>query len=108
MAKTISKGSDQSIEELRGRYKQLNEEKIKVDTQRDEAVKRLNRLKAEALENFGTDDLLKLQRKLTDMKSQNEKRRTQYQKKLDGIEQKLAEVNENFVEAEFVETAEAN
>ncbi len=103
VAKTLKVKSGQSIEELKARYEQLNEQKIKVETQRDEAVKRLNRLKAEALDKFGTDDLEKLKKKLTDMKSQNEKKRSQYQKKLDGIEQKLAEVNEDFVDADFDE-----
>lgn len=101
MANSASNPHDQNMEELRNRYEKLNAQKIKVETQRDEANKRLASLKDEAREKFGTDDPKQLKQKLSEMKSENEKRRSQYQQKLDSIEQKLSEVNEDFVDNNF-------
>ena len=91
----------QTIEELQERFQSFSEQKIKVETQRDHARQELEKLKATAREKFGSDDLETLKNQLQEMKIANEKKRVDYQKQLDAIEQKLSEINERFVESEL-------
>lgn len=92
-----TKPSDsQTIEELRERYDDLNQQKIVFQTRRDTAQEQLNELKSAALEQYGTDDIKELQKKLKQLKSENEKQRSAYQNSLDKIEGKLAVIQEKF------------
>ncbi len=91
----------QSIEELQSRFQKFSDQKIKVETQREHAQSELEKLKAEALEQFGSDDLKTLKTQLAKMKATNEQKRVDYQKQLDQIEQKLGEIDEQFVDAEL-------
>ena len=90
----------QSIEQLQARYDGLNEQKIKVNAQREHAMQRLEELKAQAKEQYGSDDVEQLSSMLKEMKSKNEKMRSQYQASLDGIDQDLSAINEKFAVAE--------
>ncbi|MFT5302358.1 MAG: hypothetical protein ACI87E_000622 [Mariniblastus sp.] len=89
-------GTSQTIEELQTRYQGLAEQKIKVETQRDSALKQLDELKIQARELFGSDDVGQLREKLKEMKESNELKRREYQQSLDKIDQDLAAVNEKF------------
>lgn len=100
MAKTKTSNSSQSIEQLQARFNEFNEQKIVVETDRKHALQRLEMLKATALEKYGSDDLVQLKQTLEKMKSNNESKRARYQKELDEIETKLAEISEQFAESE--------
>ncbi len=90
----------ETIEKLQSRYQSLTAEKIKVETQREHAQEQLKQIKAQALEQFGSDDLETLKVRLAEMKKSNEQKRVDYQKQLDEIEQRIGEINEQFVAAE--------
>lgn len=89
-------GESQTIEQLQARYEGLNEQKIKVSAQREHAQQRLEELKTQAKEQYGSDDVEQLAVMLKQMKSKNEEMRSQYQASLDGIDQDLAAINEKF------------
>jgi len=95
MANTQS-SEPQTIEELKSRYDDLNQKKIRFETRREAAEEQLNELKATALEQYGTDDVKQLQKKLKELKTENEKQRAAYQESLDKIENRLSEIQEDF------------
>ena len=88
----IPSSEPQTIEELKSRYDDLNQKKIRFETRREAAEEQLNELKATALEQYGTDDVKKLQEKLKQLKAENEKQRAAYQESLDKIENRLGEI----------------
>jgi hypothetical protein len=88
----------QSIEELEERYQRLSRRKVRAETNRENAEKQLNELKREATERYGTDDIDELRRKLAEMKQENERKKAEYQKHLDGVEAELADVEARFAE----------
>lgn len=90
----------QDIEELRRRYDDLNQKRIRTDANLQNARKRLEELQEQAKKDFGTDDLDKLRAKLTEMKSENERKRSEYQESLDRIECELAEVEQQYAEVQ--------
>lgn len=92
--------SEQTIEVLQQRYSKLNEKKIAAETELRGAKKRLEELQKEARDKYGTDDLAALQKKLEEMQAENERKRAEYQTDLDGIEDKLAEVERKFADVE--------
>ena len=90
--------SKETIEQLQQRYTKFNKQQIRVQTQLEEAQKRLVELQDRAKLEFGTDDINELQAKLESMKKENEKKRAEYQKGLDQIETKLKAVEDDFAE----------
>lgn len=90
---------EQSFNELKRRYQELNTKKTQAETRRDEANKRLDELKRQALEKYGTDDVIELQRKLDDMTADNARKIAEYKLHLDTIEQGLNEVERKFEES---------
>jgi hypothetical protein len=68
----------QNIEELRRRYDDLNQKRIRTDENLQNAKKRLEELTEQSRKEFGTDDLDELRAKLTEMKSENERKRSEY------------------------------
>lgn len=88
--------SEQSIEELQRRYQGLHTKKTQAETLRDEAKKRLDELKAQAREKYGTDDAAELQKKLDEMVAENARNVAEYKTHLDTIDQGLAEVEQKF------------
>lgn len=88
--------SEQSIEELQRRYQGLHTKKTQAETLRDEAKKRLDELKAQAREKYGTDDAAELQKKLDAMVADNARKVSEYKAHLDSIDQGLAEVERKF------------
>jgi chromosome segregation ATPase len=90
----------QSIEQLQERYQTLNTEKIRAETELKNATERLDELKNEAREKFGTDDVTELQQQLATMRAENEQKRAKYQTDLDQIESDLATVDREFTAQE--------
>ena len=107
-SKSPNKAEQQTIEELQQRYQALNTKKIEAQTEFRNAKKRLEQLQEAARKEFGTDDIAELQRKLQEMKDENERKRAQYQEDLDGIEGDLAEIENRFAAAESAPEAEAH
>ena len=91
-----SKQTSQSIEQLQARHKQLAEQKIKIETQRDHASAQLEELKSQAREVYGSDDIEKLKSMLEKMKQTNEEKRSKYQEALDAVDSDLAAIAEKF------------
>jgi len=84
-----------SIEQLKTEYEQLNEKKIQAQTQLQEAEKQLAALQKEAKEEFGTSDVDELTKKLKEMETENERRRSEYQELLDKINGELQAVEKS-------------
>ncbi len=91
-----SNDSKQNIEELQSRYTDLNTRKIQAETNLKNAQKQLKTLKQQAKKEYGTDDVKELRKQLDELKIENERKREDYQKSLDEIEQKLAKVDEEY------------
>ncbi len=87
-----------SIEDLRKRYVTLNEQRISTSVHLKNAEESLDKLKAEARESWGTDELEALQKRLEEMTRDNEQRRDEYERHLAKIEADLADVERNFGE----------
>ena len=88
--------ANESIEQLTKRYNALNTKKNYADANLLNATKELARIQEEAIANWGTDDLAALEKKLEEMRKENEKKRAEYQSHLEEIEARLAAVEENF------------
>ncbi len=95
MAKLKSDAAQENIEQLRKRFEALNEKRIAAETNRKSAEEALEKLRKKARDEYQTDDLAELQKKLKDMIANNERLRADYQKHLDGIETQLASVEES-------------
>src|SRR5260221_7391542 len=84
------------IEQLKKDHKDLERKKITAEADLQSATATLNAIKREAKEKYGTDDQDELQKKLLEMKSENERKRAEYQKHLEEIQAKLAQVERDF------------
>ncbi len=93
--KKTSESFETSIAELRTRYDQLNEQKIKIQTQCETVKERLDELKRSALEQFGTDDVQQLKKQLDKLNKENESKRVKYEKDLNAITDALNQIDEN-------------
>jgi len=95
-SKSVATNQGQTIEVLQSRYNKLNTQKIEAGANLKNAQKELERLKQEAREKYGTDDLTELRNKLEAMKEENERKRASYQADLDRIEKDLDSVEQKF------------
>jgi DNA anti-recombination protein RmuC len=86
----------QSIEQLRKRYGELNEQRVTASADYKNAREQLDGLKAAALKEYGTDELDQLRAKLAEMEAENERKRSEYQAHLDKIDADLKEVDQKF------------
>ena len=84
------------IEALKKRHKELEHQKVTSEANFKTATEQLEAVKKEALDKYGTDEIDQLRNKLLEMKDQNERTRAQYQKHLEEIETRLAQVETNF------------
>lgn len=91
--------SRQTLDQLQQRYARLHERKVRADANLETAQKQLDRLRQEAREKYGTDDLDQLRSKLTEMEQSNERQRSEYQLALEAIEGELAQVEAKFQSA---------
>ena len=90
--------TDLDIEQLKKRHKELEEKKITAEANLNNAGRLLDELKREAKSKYATDDPAQLQKKLQEMKAENESKRAQYQKHLEEIQTKLAQVEQDFAD----------
>lgn len=95
----------QGIEELQQRYQTLHAKRITAEADLKNAQKRLDELKQDARAKYGTDDIQELQRKLQEMRDENERKRSSYQCELDRIEDALHEVENRFEQAQTSDEA---
>ena len=95
--------SNQTMDQLKKRFEELSLMKVKYETQRDSAAAELADLKEQALELYGSDDVKQLEKKLSEMKAENEKKRSEYQASLDKIDESLQNVQESFEAAQETE-----
>jgi septation ring formation regulator EzrA len=91
---------EQSIETLQKRFADLNTQKIRAESALKHAQDDLNKLKTQAREKHGTEDVAELRQKLETMTAENEAKRSQYQKALDQIESDLLDVEQKFAASE--------
>jgi len=84
------------IEQLKKKHKELEKQKTTAEANLKTATDQLEALKDEARQKFGTDDLAQLRSRLAEMKETNEKKRADYQKHLEEIETRLAQVEKEF------------
>jgi uncharacterized protein involved in exopolysaccharide biosynthesis len=82
----------QTIEQLKRRYEDLHKRKIQAETSKEHSEKRLQEVKKQALNDYKTDDLTALKKKLATIKSENERMRSEYQSHLDQLEADLDRV----------------
>ncbi len=85
--------SGQTIEQLKKRYENLNETRIKVQAQHESAAQQLEQLRKTAIDQFGTDDIEQLQARLAEMIRLNEQQRAEYESSLDAIEARLEQID---------------
>ena len=83
---------DDSIEALTRRYRELEKTRMQADVALEHATARLEELKAEARETYGTDDLAALQKQLQDMEADNARKRAEYLAALEKIESSLRQL----------------
>ena len=95
--------SKQTMDQLKKRFEELSLMKVKYETQRDSAASELADLKEQALELYGSDDVKELEKKLSEMKAENEKKRSEYQASLAKIDANLQNVQESFDAAQETE-----
>ena len=86
------KNQAQDIEALEKRHKVLETKKITVEAHLATSKGTLEKLKQEAREKYGTDDIVELCAKLEKMTRENERKCADYQEHLTAIETELAEV----------------
>ena len=91
--KAKTAGSDiRTIEQLQEDYNRLNERRIRAQSELDNAEERLKELQNEADDKFNTHDVKELEEMLRKMEVENETRRADYQKQLEGIHADLQKI----------------
>lgn len=80
------------IEALTAQFQKLNKSKIESERDLVNAEKNLNELKQQAQDEYGTDDLEELKKKLKQIKAENEKKRAEYHQALEQIESELTKI----------------
>ena len=81
------------IDQLRSRYEELTRRQTVCETRLDSASRELEELKAQARQQYGTDDLDRLEQRLAEMKRENQRLQEDYRAALDAIEASLKEVD---------------
>lgn len=96
LSSATAAGGAQTIETLKKRHDELSKERTRAETNLENARGRLEDLKKEASEKYGTDDLAQLNSQLAAMKEENERKRSHYQRDLDAIEAALAQIEREY------------
>lgn len=92
----MTQTSTNSIESLKSRYEDLKSRKITAEANLKHANDALNELREQARQEFGTDDLDELRKKLREMEAENERLRIEYDKHLTEIEESLADIESRY------------
>lgn len=85
----------QDIETLRKRHTDLDRKRAAAEANLRTANEQLDALRREAREHYQTDDLEQLRKKLTAMKEENDRKRSEYQQHLDQIESGLKQIEQH-------------
>jgi chromosome segregation ATPase len=96
MASEVKSKSSLDIEQLKKKHKELERRKTTAEADLRNATQQLDALREEAKQKYGTADLDELRARLAEMKQSNEKKRSDYQKHLEEIEIRLAQVEKEF------------
>lgn len=88
---------EQELNGLRQQYEQLRDTKVRTEQDITNQLSRLETLKAQALSEYGTDDLEALQALLNEKRLENEKLVSEYREHIQKIQADLSAV-ENEVE----------
>ena len=89
----------QDIETLRKRHTDLDRKRAAAEANLRTANDQLDTLRREAREQYQTDDLDELRKKLQAMKDENDRKRTEYQQHLDQIETNLKQIEQQHTAA---------
>lgn len=84
------------IDELKDRFAKLRDQKIQNDAKLESAEQELEKLRAQARTEYGTDDLDELSRRLEQMELENLARRNEYDELLTSIESRLSEIEQEY------------
>src|SRR5437762_4537427 len=84
----------QDIETLRKRHTDLDRKRAAAEANLRTANEQLDALRREAREQYQTDDLDELRKKLQSMKDENDRKRAEYQQHLDQIETNLKQIEQ--------------
>jgi hypothetical protein len=98
MAGKVNAGDKLDIEALKARHKELDTLKTREEANLANANHALDELTAEARNQYGTDDVAELRKKLKEMEDENERLRSEYQSHLESIQAKLEQVTREFDE----------
>ena len=90
--------ANEPIDDLKKRYEVLRDKKVAAEANLKTSTEELERIKTEAREQHGTDDLTQLEKILEEMKQENQRKRTEYLAQLKDVEDKLAAVEKQFAE----------
>ena len=81
-----------AIEKLTARYRELQNQQVRAETNLEMASSHLAKLRQEAQEKYGTCDVDELKAKLDAIESENAKKQLDYERHLDEIEKQVAEI----------------
>ncbi len=82
------------MDRLRKRYEDLSRKKTVCETNLENARRNLEGLRAQAREQYGTDDLEALRAQLEEMKAENQRLQDEYRSSLEAIEANLKDVDQ--------------
>lgn len=85
-------GSVPDIDALTEQFQRLNKRKIESERDLVNAQQNLDKLKQQALEEYGTDQLDELKAKLQQIKNENSRKRSEYYLSLEKIEAELTKI----------------
>jgi len=83
---------EQELNGLRRQYEHLRDQRVRAETQVADLSGRLDALKAQALEEYGTSDPKELQRLLQDKRQENERIVAEYREHIQTVQSDLAQV----------------
>lgn len=80
---------EQELGQLRNRFEQLKEEKVRAEEQLASVQEQLTQLEAEAVRDYGVSDVESLQRLLDQRRAENERRVAAYREHIAGVQERL-------------------
>ena len=95
MASNSKNAQPPDIESLRKRHRVLWDARVAAQTNLKSVTDQLEQLKKESREQYGTDDLARLEEKLEEIKRENERKRLEYDRHLAEIEKNLSQVEQD-------------
>ncbi|MBI3411388.1 MAG: hypothetical protein HY040_23930 [Planctomycetes bacterium] len=94
----VSSNQPKSMDVLQKQYNNLRDKKIAAEANLETSEGNLKKLRKQACDSYGSDDLEDLRKQLDHMKVENERKRAEYQAHLSEIENQLAQVEAGHAE----------